>query len=614
MGRRLQHLPLLSVRARLFATTLALIVTAELLSGFVFQSRLSSWLFTQHIERSERAAREVERSVRRVAWRSDSLRGERWIAHLSEALDARISLLSADGSLIYDSDPDPSNSVTAERRLSFEEVINARDQGFGSGRRRVNAGGAELIFAVVPTYQESGALRGYIRLATPTRRLDDQISYLNSVLWSIFAMSLGLALLISGWAAQMLSQTLRRLETLARELARGERGQKLTFEGKDEYSRLARSLTMLASQIESQVGHLAESRDRFEAVLDAMREAVIALDTSRRISFANVSACQLLGWSNPPLGCSLEECVREDALILFLRDGVAEDDPWVELEFNGRRTVLARLTSQSIVGETVLVLSDITALRRLETVRRDFVANVSHELRTPTTVIQANAETLMDGAIDDPEVAESFLRGIFRNAQRLARLVSDLLDLSRIESGTYHMRREPVHIREVLERVVDTLADQLIAKSIKIKLKLDAVNPQPDLYTDAGALEQIFTNLIENAVHYSDERASVSVKVTPQQGAHEQTLLFEVVDNGPGIAKKHQSRIFERFYRVDKGRSRQLGGTGLGLAIVKHLCGALGGDLGLKSVKGEGCRFWFTLPLMGAEIAVDPLEDSSAEE
>ncbi|MEE2643301.1 MAG: ATP-binding protein [Myxococcota bacterium] len=363
--------------------------------------------------------------------------------------------------------------------------------------------------------------------------------------------------------------------------------------------------------LEGKISRLSESRGRFEAVLGAMREGVIALDPVHRVRFANPSAVKILGWHHTPTGERIEDHLGEESLIHFLQERTAEDAPWVELDFKNKRTILVQLTAQSKRGEEVLVLSDITALRRLETVRRDFVANVSHELRTPTTVIQANAETLLDGAIEEPALALTFLEGIHRNAQRLAHLVSDLLDLSRIESGTYRLQGEEIDPKEVVTRVVDTLADQIIAKQIEVTIDLQSDHP---VIADAGALEQIFTNLIENAVSYSQERGQISIHAIrdmPEatQARTQRFIRFQVIDDGPGISQKHQARIFERFYRVDKGRARQLGGTGLGLSIVKHLCGAMGGEVGLESELGSGCCFWFTIPL---ESRPTPLEVSTS--
>ena len=603
----------LSVRGRFFATMITMIVLIESLSGLIFHRHLSDWLYQETLDQSiiatESIAKQLsEEFVTELGWslplstiNTNLARRLNWLSHIAKSSDVRLSLLSLEGELLLDtglSSAQISQSNRSEQKSKLNKTPEVRDalKGvLGISRRYSTAMEQDLIYVASLIKDKHGKAIALIRLAKSSNILDQQLNHLGQVLLVILAFSLAIALLVSGWAASMLSETLQRLVSLARDLSRDHTNKAIDFDyqnGRDEYSKLARSLTSLASQIEDQVARLADSRNRFEAVLDSMREGVIALDEEYRISLVNKSACRLLAWSSPPLNRHIDNCVNEEALLLFLHGQAAAEAPWVELEFKGRRTVLARLTPQSNRGESVLVLNDITALRRLETVRRDFVANVSHELRTPTTVIRANAETLLDGAMNEPLIAKNFLEGIERNAQRLSHLVSDLLDLSRIESGTYQMSEEQVEPAQIVTRVVDTLADQLVKKQIKVIIE---VEDHLSLINDAGAVEQVFTNLIENAVNYTAERGSVTIKAIPDLNRSE-WLRFEVIDDGPGISAKHQKRIFERFYRVDKGRSRQLGGTGLGLAIVKHLCQGMGGNVGVESETGQGCTFWFSLP------------------
>ncbi len=612
--------PHLSVRGRFFSTMIALIILIELVSGLVFHQHLSRWLSEQTIRQSAEASEVIAQqlieigSTSRFDSTSEShqpeshqpvferiLQGENsWLRRVSKTLDTRLTVISKRGTVIFDSVSSPNPSYSPALSEQMPEITSALEGELGISRRSTVRGEPDLIFVATPMVNIKGDVIGVVRLAKSSRSIEAQLNYLDRVILFVFGLSLALALLVSGWAARLLSQTLQRLVDLARDLSEGESNQEIDLthqSAPDEYRTLARSLTKLATQIEDQVGRLADSRNRFEAVLDSMREGVIALDEEYQVSFANQSACKLLGWQTPPLSLHIDECIGEESLTLFLREQIAEEAPWVELEFHGRRIVLARLTPQSKRDEAVLVLNDITALKRLEAVRKDFVANVSHELRTPTTVIQANAETLLDGAIEDPQIARRFLEGIGRNAQRLAHLVSDLLDLSRIESGTYQMSAESVYPREVVGLVVDTLADQLIKKQIKVEIEVDE---SLEVLQDQGALEQVFMNLIENAVNYSEERGCVIIRATEDSSRlanDDQSLIrFEVIDDGPGISERHRPRIFERFYRVDKGRSRHLGGTGLGLAIVKHLCQVMGGEVGLESVEGEGCAFWFDVP------------------
>ena len=236
----------------------------------------------------------------------------------------------------------------------------------------------------------------------------------------------------------------------------------------------------------------------------------------------------------------------------------------------------------------------MTRLRKLETVRRDFIANVSHELRTPIAVIQANAETLLDGALHEPEQAGRFVEGVLRNARRLSQIISDLLDLTRIESGKYEVEFEEIALRRLVERSCTMLESRALARNITLHVS----SPEDALVVaDCKALDHILSNYIDNAIKYGPEEGRVTVSTSAGEG----TWRVEVADQGAGIDSRHHERLFERFYRVDKGRSRYMGGTGLGLAIVKHLAVAMGGRVGMRSGAQGGSVFWVELPLRDEE-------------
>ena len=260
----------------------------------------------------------------------------------------------------------------------------------------------------------------------------------------------------------------------------------------------------------------------------------------------------------------------------------------------------------------VIVMHDVTELRRLETVRKDFIANVSHELRTPVAVIQANAETLVAGALRDPERARSFLDAISRHAERLGRLVSDLLDISRIEAGKYPLVIEPVDLRVLVDGTIAALGLQAGEKGIALVSRLPG-----ELWVagDDKALEQVLFNLVSNAIKYTPSGGHVEVDavVIEREGDEAMRLRVEVRDDGPGIDPRHHRRVFERFYRVDPGRARDMGGTGLGLAIVKHLVEAMGGQVGVDARRPHGSIFWFTVPTAAGALG-GPDEDEPDED
>jgi two-component system phosphate regulon sensor histidine kinase PhoR len=251
--------------------------------------------------------------------------------------------------------------------------------------------------------------------------------------------------------------------------------------------------------------------------------------------------------------------------------------------------MLASVTVQKGGGGTVVVLHDVTELRRLETIRQDFVANVSHELRTPVSVIRANTETLLNGALEEPQRARDFLEALQRNSERLSNLIADLLDISRIDSGQYQMDIQKVSIAAVVRQTLEAL--ELPAKRKKLKVE-KVVDEKLQALADEKALHQVVLNLVDNAVKYTSEGGNVKI----QAAGHDDRLRIEVADDGPGIEPRHRDRVFERFYRIDAGRSREMGGTGLGLSITKNLVETMGGQIGVEPNHPNGTIFWFSLP------------------
>ena len=318
------------------------------------------------------------------------------------------------------------------------------------------------------------------------------------------------------------------------------------------------------------------------------------LDQAGRIAMINPALREMLLLGSDAVGHAPIECIRNaDLHGLLDRARKTGTDQSGEIEIGGIKPGRLLVHAAPLQGEgtgILAVLVDVTEVRRLETIRRDFVANVSHELRTPIATIAAAVETLRDAPPTDPRAMASFIEMIDRNSQRMMGLINDLLDLSRIESSEFHLNVEPIEIRAAVERVLAPL--EAPAESKRILLKQEIAPDLPPIAADRRALDQVLTNLIDNAVKYSPEGASVTVRAA----ATSTGIRISVEDTGPGIDERHRTRLFERFYRVDTGRSRELGGTGLGLSIVKHLAEAMGGAVEVESALGKGSTFTITLP------------------
>ena len=410
---------------------------------------------------------------------------------------------------------------------------------------------------------------------------------------------------MSWLAAHLMSRTLRRLVDHAHSMARGA-GSDLELEGHDELGGRALSITRLAEELTRSVEVLARERDRFSAVLESMSEAVIALDDQQRVQLINRTAqdffaSQLQVFDGVVEGQRVTSMIRIPALLDLLEEAGRGKASAAEINLSGPppRRVMAHVTPRPGGGGSVLVMHDVTELRKLETIRRDFVANVSHELRTPVSVIMLNAETLLgdDELMDDNPQARRFLDGLFRNAERLSRLISDLLDISRLEAGRFRLELEPISVLGATLRVLDVLEEHAQRKHQTLEADIDV---ELLVFADAKALDQMLFNLVDNAIKYAPERGRVTVRAALLDDQLDPDgrpfIRIEICDDGPGLPAEHHPRIFERFYRVDDGRSRDVGGTGLGLAIVKHLAMAMGGRVGVRSNEPQGSIFWIRLP------------------
>lgn len=598
----------LGFRRRLLLLSLVFITVVDLGVGLYLEAQLHESLLSRYEGELVRHTRAMAEALEgEVEGLNDPVlvrpRLDPVADRFGAATEARISVIGPAGELLADSELELPDLEVAEDHGKREEVLAARAGGVGVVRRRSTTLGTDMLYVATLLDDTSGRV---VRVSVPLAQIDEAVRQLRWILLLAGLAALGAAALLAMAASRLLSRSLRDLvETAQHEAGTLREG---TSPVDDEEPS---SVNALADDLRRTVRLLGTERERFETVLETMGQAVIALDADQRFNTVNQAARDLLGLPETVEGRPLLDFVRVPALRGLIDHAATGEPASSEFDYgmSPRRRIQAHATAPRHGGGTVIVMHDVTELRRLETVRKDFIANVSHELRTPVAVIQANAETLLGGAIRDEERAPIFLEALARHADRLGRLVADLLDISRIEAGRYKLEIVPVDLVEIVDRTIAGLAIQAEARGTSLVSQLDG---ELWVASDDKALEQVLVNLVSNAIKYTQDggHVEVAVRVAEHTAAGEPAALrVEVCDDGPGIDPRHHQRVFERFYRVDSGRTRDMGGTGLGLAIVKHLIEAMNGRVGVDARRPRGSIFWFTMPTAVAVFGEGPDDD-----
>ncbi len=587
---------MIGVRGKLFLVSVSLVLGVVFLSGLYLESQLRSWAELRAEDELAGHARMVrlllEERPTALTGAAGSAETDALADRLAKPSDARVTIIDGEGRVLGDSEFTAAGLQQLESHRDRPEVAAALRDGLGMALRHSASLTTDMLYVALPFEMPGGAgTRGVVRVARPLREVDAAVRRL----WIAFAVAgvfavLG-AVLLSALASHFLSRTLRGLVQDARRMVEtGEKSKLLTLPPQDEIGGIAGSLNRMADELEAAVAALASERSRFEAVLESMDEGVIALDQKQQLTMINRAALGLLSLSIEYDGTTLAERIPIPSLHDIVARALSGHPERQEFETRTTppRQILAYASPLRSGQGAVVVMHDVTEIRRLERIRRDFVANVSHELRTPVSIIRLNAETLLDGALERPEIARKFLEAQMRNADRLAALVSDLLEISRIEAGTYEIHLDFIDVAPIVERIVDSVEQIAAEKQMTIHCDI-----APDLcaLADDHALEHVLLNLVDNAVKYTPSGGKIQVRAS----VIGERVRIEVEDNGPGIEARHRDRIFERFYRVDKGRSREVGGTGLGLAIVKHLAEAMEGSVGVSAAEPQGSIFWVSL-------------------
>jgi two-component system phosphate regulon sensor histidine kinase PhoR len=512
-----------------------------------------------------------------------------------------------------------STNARADLPEGLPELRAARDGAGGVQVRADLAPSDPRLFGALPLRSAGGAV--VLHVSRPLPEIETAVVGMQRLLGRGLVLALLLVVVVTVAGPLVVAREVRDVTEAARRMSEGDFGARVQLDDEDPYAPLAQALDQLSSNLSHTVDELRGERDLVARILEAMEEGVLVLDQDRKIVLLNQALSSMLllapraagegdGPSSPLdlEGKPLSEVAANPELEALLdRTHLASARATRELEVGDlkpRRLMVRATRLTTAPWGFLIVFIDVTEVRRLESLRRDFVANVSHELRTPVASILSAAETLGTAAHGDPAAAERFLAIIQRNAARLQLLVEDLLDLSRIESRAYRLNVEALAADRLVADILSLFRER--AEARHVRLVADVPPDLPPVYTDRKAIEQVLVNLVDNAVKYIPEAATITVSVAPKG----ERVLFVVSDTGAGIDAVHLPRLFERFYRVDPGRSRDRGGSGLGLAIVKHLVEAMGGNVSVDSVVGQGTRFTVDLPFARPAAAPAAGEDA----
>ena len=585
----------LSLRGRMVMT--AVVATAValalllLLAGPRLERRAREDAYISLTAEARLMARVVEDAIARGAAEREL---DAAVDATAREVDARVTILAPDGRVLADSSASGAELRALENHAARPEVMSALAGRATRAERMSATVGVRQLYVAVPV-QRAGSVVGVARVSRGAERIQAQVR----ALWRSAALAglgaLAAALVLSLVLSAALGRSLAEIMDTARQLASGNLAARIRVSREDELGELARIINHSSDELQRRLAEIARDRGRTNAILSAMDDGVLAVDHEGVVTLANPSLVGAMALSSP-LGRHYLEAIRQPEVSSLveevLRTG-GRGEREVEMQALRRSFTVTGVPFPGAEGAphgAVLTFNDTTERQRLEAVRRDFVANASHELRTPLTSIRGFVEALEDGAKDEPGTAERFLGKIRTHADRMASLVEDLLELSRLESGARVPEPDETRPSDVAADVVASFAEQAARKPVALRHEARGA---PSVVTDRERVRRILENLVDNAVKYTPAGGHVVVSTTRGlDGA----VRVQVKDDGPGIEAGHRERVFERFYRVDKARSRELGGTGLGLSIVRHLAESIGAVVWVESEPGRGATFTVELP------------------
>ena len=584
----------MSIRGRIFFIILSCLFIGLSLAFIVADRDLSEGLQQQIESELFKQAKILRQSFAESPKVNNTSSLKSQIDSYSDASGSRITLIARDGRVLVDSDIAMESLGSIDNHSNRPEVIAAFNNGSGSSKRFSNSIQQDMLyFALLDTTSNPERV---IRISVTNEYLDRSLASLENSMTLIIVVALIVAILASVIAGNYIRESLMDLERAASDISDGSYNKKdlgfLPVKRRDEIGSMARNISTISTNLKNQISLIAKQRDQFGSVLDGLGEGIMVCDHNGLITFRNDQIMQILG---------LDEIINKsinDIEIPALsrmykkaqKKGKFDSEFELETGEDDTRWILAHMNKAKSTQELILVVHETTQLRQMDSMRRDFISNLSHELRTPVSVIKANSETLLDGALENKKDAKIFSKAILHNADRLSEMVTSLIDLSRIEYGELKFVIEKIVLNQIVESVVLAFKNKAKRKNIQVVFERQS---EVTVHSDAKAIERVLNNLLDNAFKYSPENSIIQISLRKQGEA----IRLTVIDQGEGVAEEDQDLVFKRFFRTASARANTQQGSGLGLAIVKNLVYNLQGDVGVESRPEGGSEFWFTIPI-----------------
>ncbi len=582
------------LRWKFTATCIGLVILSVLILGVYLHQSLEKYYYHDLETRLTNEARLISNLIDRLpnSWNEPAL--ENIADQMGSDIKTRVTIIDLNGTVLGDSEED---AAKMENHLTRPELQQVLTEGSGMAVRYSSTLKSDMMYVAVPV-QAGGKMTGFVRVAVSLSATSQELFSLWSMVLLAILLVILITLPVTLLIGRKVTEPLGSLIDFAKRISGGDYDHRVSIKSSDEIGELANTLDVMAGTIQEKVQQVTESKNKLEAVLASMTSGVIFVNKKGQISLVNPAAEKFLAFlapkdadiphatsiRDPKLSSGINEALQTGKLVQKQLKILIPQEMALEV------TISPFLDEKGHLNGVVAVLHDITQIRKLERMRTEFVDNVSHELKTPVTAIKGFTETLLDGAMDERETCREFIGIIDQETGRLSRLIQDLLDLSRIEHKRVNTRLKIVDLLTIVRSTASKLQGH--AENSDIELSLDLQEKTMPVKADSDMLEQVLFNLIENAIKYTPAQGRITIEVNET----EKNYTVWVRDTGIGIPPEDRDRVFERFYRVDKARSRDMGGTGLGLSIVKHLIDFYGGTVGVESTLGQGSNFYFTLP------------------